>query len=161
MTEYQYTKPYLAAVIDMATGEQSVDENGAPVFAMASGVIRLSDRASIPPDPRNSDYAEFLRKLEADPTIVDTYAEPPTTVPGITKRQALLWLLTIGKTESDVLFAIDSISDAGARAAASITWNYPDGAFKRSDPLFDALGPLLGLTAPEQIDAAFRAAAQL
>ncbi len=70
------------------------------------------------------------------------------------------WLLTIGKTEADVLNAINRIADATAKAQALIDWNYPDGPFRRAAPLFNQLGPLLGLS-PAQLDAAFAAAAKL
>ncbi len=48
-------------------------ENGATVS------IRRSDGASIPTDPRNRDYAEFLRVTEAaEVAVVDITPAPPT-----------------------------------------------------------------------------------
>ena len=43
----------------------------------SESITRISDGASIPTDPANSDYARFLVDVETDPTcVVD--ADPPT-----------------------------------------------------------------------------------
>lgn len=78
-------------------------------------------------------------------------------VPAITKAQALLYLLSIGKTEADVLAAIATISDPAERAVAEIEWNYRQ-PFRHDHPLFAALGPAVGIT---DMEAAFRVAALL
>jgi hypothetical protein len=84
-------------------------------------------------------------------------ADPP--VPDITKRQAVIYLASIGKTEADVLAAIATIPDATQRVAAQAAWNYPDGGvMHRSHPMFDQLGSAIGIT---NMDAAFTAASQL
>lgn len=83
---------------------------------------------------------------------------PPT----ITKRQMLLWLMANkGKTEADILAAIDTIADPTAKAEAEIAFKYPDAnILHRDSPLFDQLGSLFSMTAAD-IDAAFTAAAAL
>jgi hypothetical protein len=83
-------------------------------------------------------------------------------IPTITKRQLVTWLfIATGKTEGDVMIALDTIADATARAVAEINFGYPDdGRFKRSDPLFDVLGSAFAMS-PADLDAAFTAAAKL
>lgn len=66
-------------------------------------------------------------------------------VPPITKAQALLYLLSIGKTEADVLTAISTISDATSRAVAEIEWKYRQ-PFHHGHPLFASLGPAVGIS---------------
>jgi hypothetical protein len=84
--------------------------------------------------------------------------QTPTSIPDVTKRQMLVCLYqNLGKTDADVQAAIQSIPDPDASAVAMITWQNPDGPFRRSDPLFDELAPIFGLT-PAQVDAAFVAA---
>jgi hypothetical protein len=94
--------------------------------------------------------------------VAAVYAEHDPTalpIPTITKAQALLWLLSVGKTAANVQTAINEIADATARSVAQIEWDERQ-PFRRSHPLFDAIGGALGLSAG-QIDAAFRAAALL
>jgi hypothetical protein len=93
--------------------------------------------------------------------VVQAFDPLAAPIPDISKRQALTWLISIGKTEADVLKAINAIADATARARALIDWNYPDGPFKRSNPMFDTFGPTLGIATRAQMDGAFRAAAAL
>lgn len=84
-------------------------------------------------------------------------ADPP--VPDITKRQAVIYLAMVGKTDADVLAAIATIPDVTQRIGAQAAWNYPDcGILRRSHPMFDQLGAALGIT---NMDAAFTAASQL
>lgn len=100
-------------------------------------------------------YAE--EALSADDPEVVSYLNPPDPVPAITKAQALLYLLSIGKTEADVLAAIATITDPTERAIAEIEWNCRQ-PFRHDHPLFGALGPAVGIT---DMEAAFRAAALL
>lgn len=100
-------------------------------------------------------YAEEALAVDAPEVIA--YLNPPEPVPAITKAQALLHLLSIGKTESDVLAAIATITDPTERAVAEIEWNYRQ-PFRHDHPLFAALGPAVGIT---DMEAAFRAAALL
>lgn len=92
--------------------------------------------------------------------VLSAHNPAAVPVPPITKRQALTWLLTIGKSDADVTAAIDTIPDQRARAQALIDWAYPDHPYQRSNPLFDQLAPLLGLT-PQQMDAAFISASAM
>ena len=43
-------------------------------------IIRTADSASIPPDPANTDYAEYLQWVEAG-GVADPYVEPPPPEP--------------------------------------------------------------------------------
>lgn len=85
-------------------------------------------------------------------------APPPEPVPDIGADQARLWLLSIGKTDADIVALINTLPPEQS-APALILWEYRT-VYKRSSPLWDQLGPGLGLT-PSQMDAAFRAAALL
>lgn len=118
-------------------------------------VIRTSDGSSIPPDPANRDYAEYLAWV-ADGNTPDPYIPPTPPVPTITKAQALLYLLSIGKTEADVDAEIAKL-EPSARAVAQIEWKHRQ-PFHHDHPLFIALGPLLGIT---DMEAAFRIAGRL
>ncbi len=108
------------------------------------------DISGLTPDKQ----AQFLRVLAAH----DPNKRP---IPDVTKRQMLTWLLQNGgKTEADVIAALNGIADPAVKAQALIDWNYPDRAFQRSNPMFDQLAPAFAMT-PTQIDAAFIAAAEL
>lgn len=90
-------------------------------------------------------------------TTIAAYIAPEPPVPTITKAQALLYLLSIGKTNADVDAAISTIADPTERAVAEIEWNYRQPCH-HDHPLFIALGPAVGIP---DIEAAFRAAATL
>jgi hypothetical protein len=91
---------------------------------------------------------------------VEAFLNPPAPVPTITKRQALLFLLQLGKTDADVEAAIDAIADPVAREGARIEWRYPAGPLHHEHPLFSALAPAIGLKV-EDLPAAFEQAAKL
>lgn len=120
-------------------------------------VLRNADGACIPNNPANSDRAAFDAAVAAGGIVPDPYVPPPAAVPTISKAQALLYLLSIGKAEADVDAAIATIPDATQRAVALIEWNYRE-PFDSSNPLFTALAPILGIT---DLAAAFAAAAKL
>lgn len=119
-------------------------------------VLRNADGVYIPDNPANRDRAAYEAWLAAG-GVPDPYVAPPAPVPTITKAQALLYLLSIGKTEADVEAVIATIADANARAVAQIEWDYRQ-PFHADHPLFVQLGPAIGIT---DMVAAFTAAAQL
>lgn len=120
-------------------------------------VVRKADMTFIPNDPANRDRAEYEAWLAAAGGVPDPYIAPPSPAPAITKAQALLYLLSIGKTEADVNAVIATIADANERAVAQIEWDYRQ-PFEATHPLFVQLGPAIGIT---DMAAAFTAAAQL
>lgn len=89
------------------------------------------------------------------PVSAETIVNP---VPDISAAQARLWLLTIGKTSADVEAAIATLPSP-ARERALIEWEYRT-TYRRASPMWDMLGPGLGIQTPAAMDAAFRAAAQ-
>jgi hypothetical protein len=123
------------------------------------GVIRTADEAFIPDNPSNTDRVRYEAWL-AGGGVPNPYVPPPEPVPAITKRQALLYLLSRRKAESDVETAIETIQWDGARAATQIEWRYPSGPLRHDHPLIVALAPAIGLSVEELPDA-FRAAAKL
>lgn len=117
-------------------------------------ITRSIDGASIPADPDNSDYANYLQWLAdgntpgpADPVVV-----PPIKI--VTMRQARLALLGAGLL-STVNAAVAGMAGAQGEAAR-IEWEYSQEV-QRDRGLVAALGSTLGLTDP-QLDALFVAA---
>ena len=51
-------------------------------------IIRNADGASIPPDPDNRDYAEYLKWVE-DGGVADPYVEPEPVPPTPTAQQEI------------------------------------------------------------------------
>lgn len=138
--------------------------------------IRCIYVGAAPPFPASDQHPDAIRytKIIGGVTyVVDAIGgEPsdaeviaivaPDNVPTISRRQALLYLLSIGKSDTDVIAAINGLSDANVRAAALIDWSYPEGGvLRRGIPLFDQLGPVIGIATPAAMDDAFRAAALL
>lgn len=124
----------------------------------------------------NADHTEFLVRLNGNviaakalPGLllfealiehsipIADYIATPQPAPTITKAQALLYLLSIGKTNADVASAIATISDPTAHAVAEIEWAYRQ-PFHHDHPLFIQLGPVLGIA---DMEAAFHAASLL
>lgn len=120
---------------------------------------------NIPPDAFNITDEQWLECIEnpgrrrfVEGALVEyTPAPVPPPVPTITKAQALLYLLAIGKTNADVVSAIATIADPVRRAVAAIEWDYRQ-PFHHDHPLFVSLGPALGIT---DMEAAFRVASTL
>lgn len=103
-------------------------------------------------------YLVVPNDLAADFASADPSQPLPTPVPDITASQARRWLLSIGKTSADIEALIATLPEP-SRGNAMIQWEY-ETVFRRSMPLFDQLGPALGLS-PQQMDDAFRAASLL
>lgn len=137
-------------------------------------VLRLSDRAVIPPSEGNIDYQAYLAWVGAG--NVATPFEPPaasTPVPStISDRQFFQQLAVDGiVTRAEALAAVKT-GEIPAALAGTIE-ALPDdqkfdaemllsGAttFERTHPLSIAIGEARGLT-PEEVDAFFQAAAKL
>lgn len=103
-----------------------------------TNIIRLSDSASIPVDPANTDYAQYLIWTSKGNTpfpYVEPAAPPPTVV---TMVQARLALLAIGLLD-DVEAGISSMSKA-----AQIEWEFRP-TVERSSTLVQSLALSLNL----------------
>ena len=115
-------------------------------------ITRLSDNASIPADPANNDYADYLKWLAAgnapqpaDPTIVSIPSCSPRQI-----RQAL--------TASGLRTAVESAVAAGSQDLKD-WWEFST-TIERNHPEVIAMGSALEQT-PEQLDALFTSGATL
>ena len=120
----------------------------------AQCIKRLADNASIPSDPANTDYQEYLRWL------AEGNAPEPVPQPALSAERAAMrctpaqMRLTLHRM--DLLTQVQAIADADPEA--SIVWEYAT-VIERTSPLIDALGGPNGFT-DTQIDDIFRAAMQ-
>jgi hypothetical protein len=136
-----------------------------PSNVVTKRFVRIPEVAYTP--EVNHSFVEVPIETYVDVGFVGTFLNggwsfaPPAqavTVPTLTMRQARLMLLQVGLLDL-VDAQIDSIPDAGQRAAARITWEYSSEVL-RTDALVSSLGATLNLT-EEQIDAMFIAASAL
>ena len=118
-----------------------------------SSITRLSDNASIPADPANTDYSQYLQWLSegntpepADPIIIPV----PTT---ISMAQAQLALLAAGHLDT-----LEAAVETMPRES-QIIWRKANTVV-RGDPLVLQLASLLGLS-DAAVDALFAAGAAL
>lgn len=124
-----------------------------------SGVRRVSDGLSIPSDPQNLDYQDYLKwaKTNTAETYSFVAAEPE---PVCTPAQGLVALYTLkGITEQDVLDAIAAIPDAAQRYTTQIGYGRAT-EWRRSSPTMQALARLLSLSDAD-LDALYAHAAQV
>lgn len=120
-------------------------------------IIRLADNATIPADPANTDYAEYLKWL-ADGNEPEPYVAPPApkaTV--VTMRQARLALLQYNLL-GNINSAIASLPSP-QKEAAQIEWEYSQEV-QRDKELVSMLATALGLT-DVQLDDLFLLASTL
>ena len=116
-------------------------------------ITRLSDGASIPADPANTDYAAYLVWLSEGntPTPADPIVIPvPTT---ISMAQAQLALLAAGHLD-----AVEAAVETMPRES-QIIWKKAN-TVQRGDPLVAQMAALLGLN-EAGVDALFIAGAKL
>lgn len=107
------------------------------------------------------DEAKELALFEAD--LSKSRAEAatrPTPVPkSVTKRQALLALLTVGIREVDILAIIANIPNSDEREKAEIEFAYA-GIFERKHPLIQVIANVKGLD-DKQLDVLFIQASKM
>ena len=118
-----------------------------------SNITRLSDGASIPADPANTDYAAYLVWLSegntpepADPIVILV----PTTV---SMAQAQLALLAVGHLDAVEAAVVNMPREV------NIIWSKANSV-TRTDPLVVQLAALLGLN-DAALDALFTQASTL
>ena len=117
-----------------------------------TSILRITDGASIPNDPANTDYAQYLQWLSegntpepADPVVI------PIT--SCTPRQIRQVLTAVG-----LRTAVETAVAAGSQDLKD-WWEFST-VIERTHPEVIAMGAALG-QAPEQLDALFTAGAAL
>lgn len=127
-----------------------------PIGVVGVSVPDWNDKATWLIWYEGSQAIQATADLKAAPIVAAFDIDSAIPVPTISKAQALLYLLSIGKTEADVDAEIAKL-EPSARAVAQIEWKHRQ-PFHHDHPLFIALGPLLGIN---DMEAAFRMAATL
>lgn len=113
----------------------------------STSILRTADKALIPADPANKDYAQYLVWVSEGNTAAAADVPPPRRVNNITPRQARLALTHFGlrsQVEAYVAAASQDVKD---------TWEFAT-MINRDDPLIQTAQALLSLT-DAQIDALF------
>jgi hypothetical protein len=114
-------------------------------------VVRFSDGSSIPADPANSDYRDYIEWV-ADGGV-PLPAEPVVIERTVTPRQIRLALTATGLRDAVETYVASASQDV------KDSWEYST-VFERNHPLLVAAGQALGKTGAE-IDALFDLAASL
>jgi hypothetical protein len=112
-------------------------------LTQSTSISRLSDNASIPNDPANRDYAEYLEWVAKGNTPEPADLPPPVVINVVSMRQARLALLGAGLLGqvNDALAAMPGVEGEAAR----IEWEYATEVRKDS-ALVAGLSTALGLT---------------
>jgi hypothetical protein len=117
-----------------------------------TSILRITDGASIPNDPANTDYAQYLQWLSegntpdpADPVIIPIPSCSPRQI-----RQALTAVGLRASVEAAVAAGDQDLKD---------WWEFST-TIERNHPQVVAMGAALGQT-PEALDALFTAGAAL
>ena len=112
-------------------------------------VLRLTDGANVPADPKNADFAAI------DPADIGAFEAPPAPPLTVTPWQARTALAQAGLLD-DIEALIDSL---GPSNPAHIAWHYAE-RIRRDSPLIAALQSQIGLT-DAQLDDLFALAKSL
>lgn len=118
-----------------------------------TNILRLADGALIPADLENSDYALYLKWLDAGNIPGTADPAPPPVPASISPRQLRLALLGMG--------LLDQVEQAVAAQpkAVQIAWQFAT-EFSRGHDELNALAVAMGFSSAD-IDALFVAAAAL
>ena len=118
----------------------------------STSITRTTDSASIPADPANTDYAQYLQWLSAGntPEPADPVVIP---IPSCSPRQIRQVLTAVG-----LRAAVEAAVAAGSQDLQD-WWEFST-VIERNHPEVTAMGAALGQT-PEQLDQLFTAGAAL
>lgn len=123
----------------------------------STNILRTSDGASIPADPANRDYSDYLAWVAAGNTP-DPAPSPPFVWPSLSPKQIRQQLFLDGNL-SMVQPVIDSLADP-QKTLAQLAWDHAS-EFLHDDPLMVQLAPAVGYDTLEKVQAFFVAAALL